>query len=290
MDELNFILIPVKLIPKKKLSKEQRLNLSIAGKGKMAGEKHWNYGKKTPDEVKKKISKATKGKNNPMYGKHHSEEAKQKMREIAIKRPPFSKEHRRKMSEAGKGRIFSDEHRRRISESAKGRILSEETKRKIGKASKGRKHSEESRLKMSHKGKDNPMYGKKHSEKTLHNMSEIKKGIKNPMYGRFRELNSAWRGGRSFEPYSPEFNDNLKRQIRERDGHTCQYCGAFGKYVHHIDHNKKNSIPSNLITLCLPHNTKAEYDPILWECLFHTILSYKETKDLSPKLDYSKCV
>ena len=32
-------------------------------------------------EGKKNISKATKGENNPMYGKHHSEKSKQKIRE-----------------------------------------------------------------------------------------------------------------------------------------------------------------------------------------------------------------
>ena len=36
-------------------------------------------GRKNSEEHNKNISKATKGKNNPMYGKHHSEEVKRKM-------------------------------------------------------------------------------------------------------------------------------------------------------------------------------------------------------------------
>jgi len=59
-----------------------------------------------------------------------------------------------------------------------------------------------------------------------------------------------WRGGSSFEPYSPEFDDNLKESIRERDGNVCAVCGKPGDHVHHIDYDKKNSSPNNLITLC----------------------------------------
>jgi len=257
------------------LSEEHKKKLSESGKGKMAGEKHWNYGKKTPDSVKIKLSESLKGEKNPMYGNHHSEETKRKMRESALKRPPFSIEHRKHMSESRKGRIFSDEHRRHMMESATGRILSEETKLKIGKASKGRKHSEESKLKMSHKGENNPMYGIYHSDETKRKQSLIKMGEKNPMYTRKGETNPAWNGGGSFEPYDAAFNDSLKRKIRERDHYTCQYCGVPGKHVHHIDHNKKNSVPSNLITLCLAHNTKSEYIPRVWECLFRTILAYR---------------
>lgn len=40
-----------------------------------------NKGKKVSEITKKKISKATEGKNNPMYGKHHTEESKQKIRD-----------------------------------------------------------------------------------------------------------------------------------------------------------------------------------------------------------------
>ncbi len=67
------------------------------------------------------------------------------------------------------------------------------------------------------------------------------------------EKNSNWRGGKSFEPYSPEFNEVLKEQIRDRDGHVCQVCGhpENGRChdVHHIDFNKKHNCRGNLITL-----------------------------------------
>lgn len=63
-----------------------------------------------------------------------------------------------------------------------------------------------------------------------------------------------WRGGVSFMPYTTDWTQSLKRSIRERDRYTCQACGAqqgdVAFDVHHIDFDKANSNPSNLITLC----------------------------------------
>jgi len=54
-------------------------------------------------------------------------------------------------------------------------------------------------------------------------------------------------------PYPPEWTEELRYRIRERDGHRCTECGT-GKSlcVHHIDYNKQNCDEKNLITLC-PH-------------------------------------
>ena len=50
--------------------------------------------------------------------------------------------------------------------------------------------------------------------------------------------------------YPKEWTTALKDRIRERDAWGCAVCGAIGMTVHHIDENKQNSKPSNLITLC----------------------------------------
>ena len=89
------------------------------------------------------------------------------------KLPERSEEHRRKLSEAAKGRKLSEEtrrkmseakrklperseeHRRNISEALKGRKLSEETRRKMSEAKKGRKFTEEHRRKISEARKKN---------------------------------------------------------------------------------------------------------------------------------------
>jgi len=53
------------------------------------------------------------------------------------------------------GHRQTEEHKRKISEANKGRVVSEETRRKIGEAHKGKKLSGEHRRKISeaHKGK-----------------------------------------------------------------------------------------------------------------------------------------
>ena len=77
-----------------------------------------------------------------------------------------------------------------------------------------------------------------------------------------------WRGGISFEPYSVDWTETLKRAIRERDNYICQLCNCYGYTVHHIDYNKKNCNPNNLITLCKKCHAKTNYNREYWIKLF----------------------
>lgn len=163
---------------------------------------------------------------------------------------------RRTMGETKLGTHHSEETKRKISEAGKGRIHSEETKRKIGEAHKGKTISEEHKKRVSDAHK-----GKKLTEETKEKMSIARKGEKNPN----------WKGGKSFEPYGTEFNEKLKTQIRERDNYTCQYSGAFGKSIHHIDYDKTNNDPLNLITLSTPIHTKTNFNREIWEPLFKSL-------------------
>ena len=47
---------------------------------------------------------------------------------------------------------------------------------------------------------------------------------------------------------------DIKPLIRDRDGHVCQLCGEPEENrkldVHHIDHDRTNSDPFNLVSLC----------------------------------------
>jgi hypothetical protein len=91
-----------------------------------------------------------------------------------------------------------------------------------------------------------------------------------------------WLGGISFEPYTPEFNSNLKKQIRKRDNYTCQLCGipqnGIKLAIHHIDYNKKNSHPNNLISLCSSYadknhcHSKTNHNRDYWTLYFNNIL------------------
>ena len=119
-------------------------------------------GRVVSEETKRKISKATKGENHPLYGKKHSEETKRKMSESG-KVKIYSEEHRKKIGESNKRRIVSEETRRKMSE----RIRSEETRRKMSESGKVKIFSEEHRRKMTEATQ---------SKETRKKMSEAKKG------------------------------------------------------------------------------------------------------------------
>ncbi len=77
--------------------------------------------------------------------------------------------------------------------------------------------------------------------------------------------NYNWKGGISCEPYCDVWLDkDFKESIKERDGYKCLNPTCSKKIeqlgIHHIDYNKKNCKPSNLITVCKSCNSKANYD------------------------------
>ena len=88
------------------------------------------------------------------------------------------------------------------------------------------------------------MLGKKHTKDTKDKMKKAKIG----------ENHNNWQGGKSFESYTIDWTVTLRKSIRERDKYICQLCnkiqGDKTHDVHHIDYNKKNNNPDNLITLC----------------------------------------
>lgn len=93
----------------------------------------------------------------------------------------------------------------------------------------------------------------------------------NPMFskGFFGESNGMWQGGSSFEPYGKDWTERLRRQIRERDNYTCQLCDKENvNIVHHIDYDKKNCLPKNLINLCGGCNGKVNTNREYWMSYF----------------------
>lgn len=185
---------------RKQMSDSHKSYFKNGGFNWMKGRVSWKKGKKTPLDVKKKISETLKvfymnGGNKPFLGKHHSSESKIIMSKKGI-----------------------------------GRSVTEETKEKISKSSSG--------------------------EKSCH-----------------------WLGGKSFELYSKEFNERLKRSIRKRDGYKCMECKYSQKdlkktlAVHHIDYNKKNNNPENLISLCNQCHAKTNYRREDWIQYFKNLKS-----------------
>ena len=129
----------------------------------------------------------------------------------------------------------------------------------------------------------NPNYGNKWSDKQKRKMSLKKKG---KGFGRVRPNHSIkmsgsgnpnWKGGISFEPYCAVWKDNeYKMSIRKRDRHKCKnpLCEGNSKKlcVHHIDYNKKNCRPKNLITLCFSCNAKANFNRDFWQKHYEKII------------------
>ena len=173
-----------------------------------------------------------------LKGNHHKEETKIRISKTCKERG---------VGNWLKGQIMSDNAKEKIRLGHLGLKLSEATKLKIGNSHKGIKFSKEhiEKLRKSHLG---PMKGKKHPN---------------------------WQGGISFEPYAPEFNGELKTQIRKRDNYTCQMCGKKQENskrklsVHHINYNKKNNDLDNLITLCISCNNKVNFQRGFWLGYFY---------------------
>ena len=92
------------------------------------------------------------------------------------------------------------------------------------------------------------------------------------------ENGSNWQGGKSFEPYGVEFNAELKRQIRNRDGHACQECQQTEEQlghtldVHHIDYDKRNNTSENLISLCRSCHAQTNFGREDWTEYFSKIM------------------
>ncbi|MEK6880326.1 MAG: HNH endonuclease signature motif containing protein, partial [Nanoarchaeota archaeon] len=86
----------------------------------------------------------------------------------------------------------------------------------------------------------------------------------------------------SRKPYGKEFGPELKLQIKERDNFICQECGDYRDLtIHHIDYNKKNNNPNNLITLCRSCHSQTNFNRNDWKNYFTPKLW--EKKDVKSK-------
>ena len=101
--------------------------------------------------------------NNLWKDRKHSEETKEKLRQIGLNR---SEEYKRNMSEIKKGKLMSEETKAKMSEINKGKTLSDETKKKLSELNKGKTLSDETKAKMR---------GRKLSDETKAKMSAAKR-------------------------------------------------------------------------------------------------------------------
>jgi len=87
---------------------------------------------------------------------------------------------------------------------------------------------------------------------------------------RIKENHPSWMGGKSLEKYGDKFTKELKEFIRKRDNFMCVECNLTEKKlkyrlsVHHIDYDKKNCDPNNLISLCKSCHQKTNFKRKDW--------------------------
>ena len=94
--------------------------------------------------------------------------------------------------------------------------------------------------------------------------------------------NPAWKGGIAAEPYCDAWLDqDYKQSIKDRDKNIClnPFCSKCSKklIIHHINYNKKNCHPFNLITLCNSCNGKANFDRE-WHTAWYDAIIYNRYK------------
>lgn len=197
-----------------------------------------NKDKKLSEETKLKIRLAN-------IGKKHTKETKLKISE-SMKGKKHTKETKKKMSLASKDKKKSEEHKRKLSLAKQN--ISKETREKMSLAQIGKKLSKE------------------HKEK----ISLANKG----------ENHFNWKGGISCEPYCEMWIDKeYKKSIKERDNYKCQNpdCWVTSDRLcgHHINYNKKNCNPWNVITLCFSCNSRANFNKEYWREFYQEIIIKK---------------
>ncbi len=239
-----------------KFTEEHKRNIKKA-KEKIKGKTYEQiYGKKKSMEIREKLSISQMGRISPNKGKPAWSRGLTKETDLRI----------RKISEKLKGTIIPDSVKEKLSKIHKGKHYSSRTEFKKGHKTwiTGVGHSDETKKKISliHKGK-------KISQETRRKMSLSRRGKVN-----LKEKNGSWKGGIAFEPYTPEFNQRFKNVVRKRDNQLCMSCGIHREKlkraldIHHINYDKKMSVPENCISLCRSCHSLTQFHREYWQKLF----------------------
>lgn len=83
-----------------------------------------------------------------------------------------------------------------------------------------------------------------------------------------------------YEGYPLVFNETLRAKIRKRDKYICQLCQKHQNetgtlHVHHIDYDKDNNDPANLISLCNECHGQTNFGTDKWEAHLTGLMTHK---------------
>lgn len=249
----------------RKMSEESRKKISEG-----------NRGKHRTEEAKRKISKKSKGRtysadkypNFGMRNKHHTSRTKKKM-SISLTGHTYlawskglTKETDERVKMRGKKTSVGLKKYFNAGGTTWSKGLTKETDSRLA------------RLSQKLKGRRGHVCWTKgltkETDERIMRMSIKNKGHERTRTGRESNL---WHGGISFGKYGHEFNDRLKNSTRKRYKYVCQSCGDSGNAVHHLDYDKKNNYPENLIVLCARCNVKVNWNRDYWARYFRLINS-----------------
>jgi hypothetical protein len=213
------------------------------------------------EKQRKETSDRLRGVPSFFKGKHHTDEAKEKLRQANLGRkdPPWLIEKRAKAIRGKTGHPVSEKTKEILREYKRKQYISPESQEKA------RNRLAESKSKKMKLHWSNPDNRAKHTELIR---KYILKGENAPR----------WLGGLSYKPYTSDFNKDLKNNVRSRDKYICQLCSKTEKNnnksltCHHIDYDKDNSVESNLISLCVACNSKVNNDREYWSNYFSQML------------------
>ena len=212
---LRIIMVTVKMIGSQKLTGANNPAKRPESRAKISAAltERW----KNP-ENRAMMTAAKTGKNNPNFGKIPTLETKAKLSAAGFKRFKDPKNH------PFFGKTLTEKHKTKISETLIGRIFTEDHKAKIGAAAAGKTPTEEAKAKM--RASWTPERKAKLSISTTERWNDLEYrtnhiGKNHPMFGKTGENSANWKGGRSFEPYCPKFNEPLRERYRNHYGRVC---------------------------------------------------------------------
>ena len=171
--------------------------------------------------------------------------------------------------------------RRTNSEAHKGIFPSEETRKRMGNSHRGKRLGKKGHPPWSAgltKETDPRLMRISQRMTGRHVTNETREKLSKARIGKYGgENHPNWQGGLKDNPYGIEFNERLRQQIRERDGLVCQICNGADEeralQVHHINYDKIDNRPVNLISLCLRCHVKTNFNRDAWIGFFTKLIS-----------------
>jgi hypothetical protein len=177
------------------------------------------------------------------------------------------------------GSIFSKEQKNLISQKLKDIKKSDNHKNNMKKSftdDRRKKYAEFLKI-------NNPMFNEEVRKKVSLKQKgrQVKESTKIKLMKYCGPLNSRWKGGISDEGYCDLWKDKeYKKEIKKRDFNTClnpecsKKCNKI--VIHHINYDKKDCNPLNLITICSSCNSKANSDRE-WHKAWYNAILYRRT-------------